>query len=135
LKRFKELTTGNVVIMGRKTFESIGKPLPNRTNIVISKTLENQDGITICKSLEECLEALRTVETQVFVIGGAEVYNMFLPLIRKLYVTIVNTDILIDEHTTKFPDFEYQVNIIETEYREKDDKNKFDYRTIVMEVI
>lgn len=135
LKRFKELTTGNVVIMGRKTYESIGKPLPNRTNIVISKTLSDQDGIIVCKSVDECLNKIKDITTEVFVIGGAEIYKLFFPYVKKLFITIVDTDIRNDECATKFPDFDFNVNIISNAFHEKDEKNVYSFRTYELEII
>ena len=89
LRRFKELTTGHPVIMGRKTFESIGRPLPNRTNVVITR----QEGLalagcTVVHSLPEAL-ALFAEEEEVFVIGGAQIYAEALPLADRLYLTRV----------------------------------------------
>ena len=88
---FKKLTTGNVVIMGRKTYESIGKPLPNRTNIVISKTLPlDTVGVTVVRDLESCCEVCSKIPNlEYYVIGGAEIYKMFLAsgLVSCAYVT------------------------------------------------
>ncbi len=87
LKHFKDLTTGHIVIMGRKTYESIGKPLPNRTNIVISRNL-NIPGCTTVKSLEEATAAVPD-DQEIFVMGGAEIYKQFLPFTQKIYLTRV----------------------------------------------
>ncbi|MFN4144953.1 MAG: dihydrofolate reductase [Runella sp.] len=94
LKHFKRLTTGHPVIMGRKTFESIGKPLPNRTSIVItrSKTWQ-QKGVLIAHSLEEAIEAARqTQSVEAFIIGGAEIYRLAEPLANTIYLTEVKAD-------------------------------------------
>lgn len=95
LKYFRRLTTGGVVIMGRKTYESIGKPLPNRTNIVISRNPDFQaDGVRTVGSLEEARELGGNVATvngndEVFVIGGAQIYAQALPMATRLYLTEV----------------------------------------------
>lgn len=92
LKHFKAITTGHTIIMGRKTFESIGRPLPKRRNIVIS----SQDtfafeGIEVFHSLEEALEAVKT-EEEVFIIGGGQIYSQAMPLASKLYLTVVERE-------------------------------------------
>ena len=103
LKRFKGLTMGHPVVMGRKTFESIGKPLPGRKNIVITRSREfGAPGCTVVHSMEEALAAADGA-TEVFVIGGAEIYSLALPLADRLELTDV--DVAIDGDTY-FPEFE-----------------------------
>jgi dihydrofolate reductase len=103
LQHFKRLTTGHVVVMGRKTFESIGKPLPNRTNIVVTRQPDYRaEGCKVVHSLEEAIDEMRgepqrstnneartTKHEQLFIIGGAELYEQALPLADKLYLTEV----------------------------------------------
>lgn len=104
LRRFKELTTGHVVVMGRKTFESIGKPLPNRINIVVTRieTFE-APGCIVCHSLNEAIETARKDEQEkVFIIGGGKVYNAAIGLADKLYLTLVEGEF---EGDTFFPDY------------------------------
>lgn len=88
MKLFKRLTTGRVVVMGRKTFESIGKPLPDRVNVVLSRTMPNTDGVRVIRSLEELRPILGG---EVDVIGGSEIYKLMLEhsLIDQLVVTHV----------------------------------------------
>ncbi len=102
-KRFKEITSGHPVIMGRKTFESIGRPLPMRTNIVISRDAKQvADGVVMASSLEEAiLNAAVIDEHEVFIIGGGQIYKEALPLADKLYLTLVDLDVAGD---TYFPD-------------------------------
>lgn len=91
LKRFKELTSGHAVIMGERTYRSIGKPLPNRTNIVVTfdQSLELPDCLVV-HSIEEAFRlASESEEQEVFVIGGASIYKQCLPLIQRLYLTLV----------------------------------------------
>jgi dihydrofolate reductase len=89
LKRFRQLTTGHTVIMGRKTFESIGKPLPDRKNVVISRTMPLSGSVVVARSLEEALQAAQGDE--LFIIGGDSVYRQAMPLVQQLHVTHVHT--------------------------------------------
>jgi len=90
LKRFKKLTTNNTVVMGRKTYESIGRPLPNRRNIVITRD-ENyhDDNIEVVNSIEE---ALLLCNNDCFIIGGGQIYQQTLDLAEKIYLTIVDEE-------------------------------------------
>jgi dihydrofolate reductase len=88
LKWFKKTTMGNVVLMGRKTFESIGKPLPGRTNIVLSNSGFNVPGVIVVKSIEEALEKFKG--QNIFICGGAQVYSIALPLCSELFITHIN---------------------------------------------
>ncbi len=92
LKMFKRLTSGHPIIMGRKTFESIGKPLPNRTSIIITKNPEFQiEGCITVHSLEEAIEAANEIEeNEAFIIGGAEIYRLALPFADTIYLTEVH---------------------------------------------
>lgn len=86
LKRFKDLTSGHIVIMGRNTWESLpNKPLPNRKNIVISS--QKQENFM---TSAECLKYIEDIKDDVFVIGGASVYRFFLPLADKIYITLIH---------------------------------------------
>lgn len=100
LKRFKALTSGHTIIMGRKTFESIGRPLPNRKNIIISRNPDLKiEGCIIVNSLTAALEISKN-EEEVFIVGGGELYRQALPLAHKLYLTKVHKDF---EGDTTFP--------------------------------
>lgn len=89
LKRFKALTTGHVIIMGRKTFESIGRPLPNRTTIVISRQQDlNIEGVILAHSVEEAILKAKSISRDdIFIVGGAEIYQLSLPLADQILVT------------------------------------------------
>lgn len=102
-KLFKDNTSGNTVVMGRRTFESIGRPLPNRNNIVVSSTLGEQEGITVCKTLDEALEKARKFEKKIFIIGGARMYKEAMPIADKLYISHVSGKY---EGDTFFPDID-----------------------------
>lgn len=118
LQRFKAITMGAPIIMGRRTFESIGRILPGRINIVITRdTSFKREGITIVHSLEEALQQVQNHD-EVFVIGGGEIYNQALPITDKLYLTIIDKEI---EGDTFFPDFqEFKKVIWQSEEQESD---------------
>lgn len=99
MRFFKRTTSGHPVIMGRKTYESLGRPLPNRTNVVISRTLGELEGCTVVRSLEEAI-AMFPAEEEVFVIGGAQIYALALDVADRLYLTRVGHDYKGD---TSFP--------------------------------
>ena len=95
LKNFKEITTGKTVIMGRKTFESIGRPLPNRKNIVLSKNGDKesfeQKGIKLYQNLENLIADYKNYEEEIFIIGGEQIYREFMQkgLVRRLYIRYI----------------------------------------------
>lgn len=118
LKRFKELTSGHVIIMGRKTFESIGRPLPNRTNIIITRDESYQkDGCSSAHSLDEALAKAHTYEKEeIFIVGGGEIYTQALPLSHTLYLTLVDDQ---KDADTFFPDYaEFQKKVFEEKHQE-----------------
>ncbi len=113
LKRFKRLTTGHTVLMGRKTFESIGKPLVNRRNVVISsKPIPN---VETYPSIEAALKALANEEA-VFVVGGGKIYSQLLAKADELYLTLVETTV---EGDTFFPPYEHLLGTTFTLTREE----------------
>ncbi|MEK9963075.1 MAG: dihydrofolate reductase [Betaproteobacteria bacterium] len=102
LKRFKRLTTGNIVVMGRKTYDSIGRPLPNRKNIVISRNMSLKiEGVDVEHDLVDVLK--RNQEENVYVIGGGQIYVEALPFSEKLEVTEVDVELVGD---TSFPEID-----------------------------
>ncbi|OBY65016.1 dihydrofolate reductase [Polaribacter vadi] len=127
LKRFKKITTGHYIIMGRNTFESIGKPLPNRTTIIITRNKNYfKDGCLIANSLEQALEMAKE-EEQVFVIGGAQIYNYAMEhnLVDTLDITLVHHEFDADVY---FPEIDSDIwEQVEIESFTADDKNKLDY--------
>lgn len=102
LKRFRELTTGNVVIMGRRTYESIGRPLPDRMTIVLSKTEEYDEvNVKTAKSLEEAISMAG--HKDIYISGGSGVYEEALPMVEKMYITEIDITV---EGDTYFPVFD-----------------------------
>jgi dihydrofolate reductase len=124
-KWFKQLTTGNVVVMGRKTFESIGKPLPNRETIILSRSQFAYPGVRTVSELGQ-IEA--THETrEVFICGGAQVYAQALPLCSDLYLTLVKREV---EGDAFFPAFEDRFELAE-EIRDTPDFKILHYRQAI----
>jgi dihydrofolate reductase len=103
LKNFRRLTDGKTVVMGRKTFESIGRPLPNRHNIVVSRDLEPRHGIEVCRSFDEAIEKGKAHGTDIFVIGGAAMYQAALRIADRLYLSWVKKDY---DGDAFFPEFD-----------------------------
>jgi len=109
LKRFKAITSGKPVIMGRKTFESIGRPLPNRTNIIITRDKNYRaDGCVIVNSAEEALNAAKENE-EVMIIGGAQIYAEFLPKANKMYLTVIEKEFEGDAYFPEYNDHEWKI--------------------------
>ena len=107
-KWFKQMTTGNVVVMGRKTFESIGKPLPNRETIILSRGGFDYPGVKTIRSLDEL--APLADGRKIFIAGGAQIYAQALPLCADLYLTLVKRTV---EGDAFFPPFEDQFTLVE----------------------
>lgn len=133
LERFKKLTTGHVIIMGRKTFESLGRVLPNRKHIVFTQnpdfTVDNEN-VKIVHSMLEIKEYIDD-NNENFVIGGAMIYSLLMPHVTKMYVTEINKDF---EGDTFFP--KINLDIWKETKREKgiqDEKNKYDYDFVTYE--
>lgn len=126
IKRFKEITSGHPIIMGRKTFESIGVPLPNRTNIIITRDLEYYaEEIEVVHSLDEALKQAqgKPGQEEIFIIGGGQIYQEAISKADKLYLTVVEGS---PEADTFFPDFQEFKKIVSEENHESDElKYKF----------
>jgi len=125
LKHFKNATTGHTVIMGRKTFDSVGKPLPNRRNIVITRDTDLKiDGVEIVNTLEKAVSLCNNDE-EVFIVGGAEIYKMAMDRTDKIYLTVIHG---VFDADTFFPEIDLEI-WKETEIVDNnaDEKNPFDY--------
>jgi dihydrofolate reductase len=101
LKQFKKLTSGSTVIMGRKTFESIGKPLPNRNNVVVSNTTPTTECITIASSLQYAIQSSPT-DKDIWIIGGASIYEQAMEYADQIVLTLT-PDIITDVSAVRFP--------------------------------
>ncbi|MDR0982140.1 MAG: dihydrofolate reductase [Culturomica sp.] len=131
LKYFKTVTTGHSVIMGRKTYLSIGRPLPNRRNIIIStdKNL-SVENCEVAHSVEEAMELVKN-EDEAFVIGGGSVYKTFWDKADRIYLTLVHT---VSDGDTKIPAISPLLwKEVSREHHLKDNKNAFDYSFVVFE--
>ena len=131
LKRFKTITTGHPIIMGKRTYESLPKrPLPNRTNIVISDNKNDAfEGCTTVYSIDEALDLCGQEES--FIIGGGSIYKQFLPFANKLYLTVIHHKFNAD---TYFPVVNYDDwNEIHIEHNPKGEENPFDYSFMILE--
>lgn len=125
LKRFKQITTDNTIVMGRKTYESIGKPLPNRRNIIITRdTNYLVDNCEVVNSLEE---ALMLCNNECFIIGGGEIYKQSIDIADKIYLTLVQEDF---EGDTYFPEIGKEWTKVFREDYEGDEKNEHKYSFI-----
>jgi dihydrofolate reductase len=111
LKRFKQITLGHPIVMGRKTFESIGRPLPKRTNIVITRDKSYRvEGAAVCHSFEEALDWARRSEgaEEVFAIGGSEIFKLAIPLAWRIYLTEVKWPFEGDTFFPAFPEDDFR---------------------------
>lgn len=127
-KHFKEVTMGKPVVMGRKTFESIGKPLPGRKNIVISRSGFLADGVIVVDSIDKALQEAGFAE-EVMIIGGANIYSQVIKIADKMYLTMVDTSC---EGDAWFPDFEESEWRVVSEQKIKaDEKNNYDFDVLV----
>jgi len=123
LKRFRELTTGHHIIMGRKTFESLPKgPLPNRTNIVVTRQKKFEaSGCVIAHSISEAVEKAKG-DAETFIIGGAEIYKAALPMAHRIYLTLVDQTIDGDAFFPEFSNDEW--TLVKEDKHPPDEKNK-----------
>ena len=135
LKRFKSMTTGHTIIMGRKTFESLGRVLPDRKHIVFSQNPDfqvNDENVEVVHSMLQIQQYIES-EEEAFVIGGAMIYGLLMPHVTKMYITQINENF---EGNIIFPKFDTEKwEVIEREEGIKDENNKFDYDYITYKKI
>ena len=128
LKRFKQMTSGHTILMGRKTFDSIGRPLPNRQNIVMTRDKNfEQEGIKVINDFDEALELIKESNEDVFVIGGSKIYELFEPVANSLAITRILKDF---EGDAFFPDINWNLWQIEKEEKFFDEKSKIECKLI-----
>jgi dihydrofolate reductase len=130
LKHFKDVTTGHTVIMGRKTYDSVGKPLPKRRNIIITRQAISIEGCEVVNSLEAAL-ALCKDEDEVFIVGGAEIYRQAISLTDRIYLTVIDQEFDGDSFFPELDPAEWEEK--ERENFEPDEKNKLRYSFITLE--
>ncbi len=128
-RHFKETTSGHAVIMGENTYRSIGRPLPNRTNIILSLDPNfSPEGCVVVSSVEGALAKAREVEREeIFIIGGASIYRQFLPYADRLYLTLVEGDFEADTFFPEYPEFTQEIS------REDHDNGTFRFTFVILE--
>ncbi|MGR5211508.1 type 3 dihydrofolate reductase [Vibrio rotiferianus] len=127
---FKRCTMGKPVVMGRKTYESIGRPLPGRLNIVISRDASlSIEGVTTVTSIEQALDVAGDIE-EVMIIGGGAIYSACLPMANKLYVTHIEAEV---DGDTQFPDWGSEFKETYSEAYQADEKNAYNMRFTILE--
>ena len=132
LKRLKALTMGHHLIMGRKTYESVGRPLPGRTTIVITRRSDYlPEGVTVAHSLEDALR-LAESDSEVFIAGGAEIYKEALHRADRMYLTRVHADV---DGDTFFPEFDdvAEWSLVDSEHFDADEKNEHPFSFLTYE--
>ena len=124
-KRFKELTSGHYIIMGRKTFESFPKPLPNRTHVVITRQQNYQpDGCIVVNSIENAIKACPENET-IYIIGGGEIYNQALAFSDTIEITKVHGEFEADAFFPEIKAEEWE--LVQSDFNAKDERHFYDY--------
>jgi len=124
LSRFKKLTTGHTVVMGRKTFESIGRALPNRRNIVITRQNLEIPQVEVLNNINN----IKEIEGEVFIIGGGEIYKNCLILADRIFATEIDCEIDADTYFTEINDEDWTID--SKEFHNKDEKNEYNYTFI-----
>ncbi|MHB1146155.1 MAG: dihydrofolate reductase [Lutibacter sp.] len=134
LNRFKKTTLNHVVIMGRKTFESLGKPLPNRTNILITRDKNYKaEGCVVVNSVKEALDTAAKEDENPFILGGAEIYKQAMPFTDKLDITLIHHKFKADVF---FPEIDKTIwKETSREDFKADEKNKYDYSFVTFDRI
>ncbi|MBI9054037.1 MAG: dihydrofolate reductase [Bacteroidales bacterium] len=131
MKHFKETTTGHYIIMGRKTFESNGRPLPNRTNVIITRDKNYKaEGCVIVHSLEDAIKEAKN-DSEAFIIGGGVIYDLSMPLVDRIYLTKIRHTF---EGDTLFPELNMDNwNITEKRDFEPDEKNEYPFTILTLD--
>lgn len=126
LKHFKAITSGHPIIMGRKTFDSIVKPLPNRANIVVTRNPDwTADGVIVTHSLEEAISKAQEIDEEIFIIGGGKIFEEAMPLTEALEMTVIYKDF---DGDTSFPEIDSDTwKEVSKEEFKADEKNQYDY--------
>ncbi|MEC6908637.1 type 3 dihydrofolate reductase [Photobacterium piscicola] len=127
---FKRCTLGKPIVMGRKTFESIGRPLPGRLNIVISRNPDfNAEGITVVGDMAAAQLAAANAE-EMMIIGGGSIYQAYLPCVDRLYLTFIDADL---DGDTQFPEWGEHWHTVESQHYAADDKNAYAMEFVILE--
>lgn len=135
LAYFKKKTTGHTIIMGRKTYESIGRPLPNRKNVILTRDKQfSAKGCMIIHSIDDALSLMNeNEEEEYFIIGGSDLFQAFLPYVERMYITFIHEQF---EGDTFFPEVDLSHwKLLSREKGKKDEKNRYDYEFLVYEKV
>lgn len=134
LKHFKSITSGHPIIMGRKTFESLGRPLPNRTNIVVTRDQNwNTEGIEIASSLPKAIEVAKKIDDDIYILGGGNIYKQAMEFTDVLYITEVHHEF---DGETYFPEIDLdEWEEVEREDFKKDEKHLYAYSFVTYKKI
>ena len=134
LKRFKQLTSGHHLLMGRRTFESVGKPLPGRVTVVITRSHDYApSGVAVARSLDEAIsKAEATGDPEIFIGGGTEIFNQAIHRADRMYLTRVHAE---PEGDTFFPEFDdvSEWHLVDAEHYEADERNPYPYSFLTYE--
>lgn len=134
LKHFKAITIGHAVLMGRKTYESIGKPLPQRTNIVLTRNPRFvAPGCLVVTSSEEAIQYAKSENKEIFIIGGAEIYQQLLPEIQRIHLTLIHHHFAGDTYFPELNPHEWQE--VENISHASDQENAYAYSFLTLERI
>ncbi|NPV13269.1 MAG: dihydrofolate reductase [Ignavibacteria bacterium] len=137
LKLFKKLTSNKIVIMGRKTYDSLpNKPLPNRLNVVLCNddpTFSPDPSVIVLETVNEVLDFVKNYNDESFIIGGGMIYKLFLPYVDKIYMTTVHVDVEGDTYAPVI--FDYQWKILNHEELCKDDTHSYDYSFTILKKV
>ena len=133
LQHFKNITTGHTIVMGRKTFDSIGRVLPNRKHIVLTRSEQSfPEEVEVVRNTDEILQYAKDHEAEeIFIIGGGELFKQMMPYVDKMYITLIEESF---EGDVFFPEFdESEWELIEKEKGEKDERNPYNYYFLTYE--
>ncbi|MFA5620258.1 MAG: dihydrofolate reductase [Weeksellaceae bacterium] len=132
LKHFKRITTGHPIIMGRLTFESLGRPLPNRTNIIVTRNSDWQvEGTLVFHSLEAAVKKAKELDDEIFIIGGGQIFEQAMEFADAIEMTEVYNHA---EGEVLFPEIDAEIwEVVSMEAHQKDEKHPFDYTFIRLE--
>ncbi|NVJ59032.1 MAG: type 3 dihydrofolate reductase [Gammaproteobacteria bacterium] len=133
LKHFKQTTMGKPIVMGRKTFESIGRPLPGRENVVITRNKDwHSEGVTVVESIEQALEHLQQHD-EIMITGGGNIYQQTIDQADRLYLTFID---LTTDGDAFFPKYDHlELKTVAEETHKADDKNPYEYRFVTYDVV
>ena len=131
LRHFKQITMGHPILMGRKTYESIGKPLPGRTSVIVTSQEDYAaEGCLVTHSLQEALEKAKALDEIIYIIGGAEIYRQVLPLTDTIYLTRLHHTFDGDVYFPELKEEEWET--VAQAHHEPDEKNKYRYSFLTL---